>query len=153
MNANLSGLELLHVYGWAQQADLIHVLRSLPVLESLIIGDGSDLHADFFREFVPMHQNWLSMLVMSHSEGRISLLCPTLRSLLIERIDPTEQRELIPVLKEVVILRAVCGYPLERFTFSDVECGRKCELIGSQGGFMEEIVSLDGDSQPFKLDI
>ena len=153
VNANLSGLELLHVYGWAQQKDLVQVLRCLPVLESLIIGDGSDLHADFFREFVPMHQNWLSMLVMSHYEGQISLLCPMLRSLLIEGLDPTKQHELIPVLKEVVILRAVCGYPLERFTLSDIECGRKCDLIGSQGGFVEEIVSLDEDSEPFELDI
>ena len=54
VNANLSGLKLLHVYGWHQQAYLIQVLRCLPILETLIIGDGSDLDADCFREFVPM---------------------------------------------------------------------------------------------------
>ena len=32
VNANLSGLELLHVYGWYQQEDLIQALRCLPVL-------------------------------------------------------------------------------------------------------------------------
>ena len=50
VNANLSGLELLHVYGWFQQADLIQALRCLPVLKSLIIANGSDLDAAFFEE-------------------------------------------------------------------------------------------------------
>ena len=153
VNVNLSGLELLHVYGWYQQADLIQVFQCLPVLKSLVVGNASGLHAGFFREFIPMHQNWLSTLGTTHCEGRISLLCPMLKSLLIEGFDPTEKRELIPVLKEVVILRAVCGYPLERFAFSAIEFGRKCELIGSQGGFMTEIVSLDEDAKPFELDI
>ena len=153
VNANLSGLELLHVYGWYQQADLIQVLRCLPVLRSLVIGNGSGLHAGFFREFVPMHQNWLSTLEMTHYEDQISLLCPMLRSLLIEGFDPTEQQELTPVLKEVVILRAVCGHPLERLTFSAIDFGRKCELIGSQGGFVAEMVPLDEDAKPFRLDI
>ena len=153
VNANLSGLELLHVYGWYQQADLIQVLRSLPVLKSLIIGNASGLHAGFFREFVPIHQNWLSMLVMSHYEDRISLLCPMLRSLLIEGFDPTEKRELIPILKEIVILRAVCGYHLERFTFSVIKLGRKCELIGSQGGVVTEMHALEEGVKPFRLNV
>ena len=153
VNANLSGLELLHVYRWHQQADLIQALRCLPALKSLVIGNGSGLHEGFFWEFVPIHQNWLSTLMMSHYEGRISLLCPMLRSLLIEGFDPTEQRELVPVLKEVVILRAVHGYPLERFTFSSIELGRKRELIGSHGGFLAEMDSLDEGTKPFRLDI
>ena len=37
VKANLSGLEHLHVHGWYEQADLIHALRSLPVLTSLVI--------------------------------------------------------------------------------------------------------------------
>ena len=57
VNANLSGLELLHVYRWHQQADLIQALQGLPVLKSLVIGNGSGLHEGFFWEFVPIHQN------------------------------------------------------------------------------------------------
>ena len=153
VSANLSGLELLHVRGWHQQADLIQALRCLRVLKHLIIGHGSDLYAGFFREFVPMHQNWLSVLVSSHYEGHISLLCPTLRNLLIEGFDPTEQRELMPVLREVVILRAVCGSPLEMFTFYDFALGRMIELIGTHGNFVVKQIVLHEEEEPFKLDI
>jgi hypothetical protein len=80
VNANLSGLELLHVYGWYQQADLIQALRCLPVLKSLILGNGSDLDADFFGEFVPMHPNVTAVWMQSHDEGQMSaILCPMLR--------------------------------------------------------------------------
>ena len=70
-----------------------------------------------------------------------------LRSLLIEHV------ELLPVLKQLVTLRALCGFPLERFTLSSIEFGRKFELIGSQGGFVLEMDSLDEDAKPFRLDI
>ena len=144
VSANLSGLELLHVRGWHQQADLIQALRCLRSLKHLIIGHGSDLHAGFFREFVPMY-------VSSHYEGHISLLCPTLRRFWIEGFDPTEQRELMPVLKEVVILRAVSGSPLEMFTFYDLALGRMIELIGSHGNFVvKEDEYYEG---PFDLEI
>jgi len=72
VNVNLSGLELLHVYGWYQQADLIQALRCLPALKSLIIGNGSDLDADFFGEFVPMHLNETAVSIQSHDVGQIS---------------------------------------------------------------------------------
>jgi len=69
VNVNLSGLELLHVYEWYQQADLIQALRCLPVLKRLIIGYGSDLDADFFGEFVPMHLNDTAVSMHSHTSG------------------------------------------------------------------------------------
>ena len=154
VNANLSGLELLHVYGWYQQADLIQALRCLPVLKSLILANGSDLGVAFFGEFVRMYPNETAGLMQSHDDGRISaILCPMLRSLLIEGCDPTERVELIPVLKQVVTLRAMCWSTLKRFTLTVIEFGRKFELIGSQGGLVTEMDSLDGNFVPFRLDI
>ncbi len=101
-----------------------------------------------------MHPNETAVLMQLHDEGQIpAILCPMLRSLLIEGCDPTEPVELIPVLKQVVTLRAVCGSPLEKFTLSSIEFGRKFELIGSEGGFMAEMESLDEDAKPFRLDI
>ena len=152
VNANLSGLELLHVYGWFQQADLIQALRCLPVLKTMILANGSDLDAAFFEEFVPMHPNETTVLMQSHDEGQISaILCPMLRGLVIEGCSPSEQAKLIPVLEKLVILRAVFGSPLERFTLSDIEFGRKFELIGRQGGFVTEMGSMDEDAKPFRL--
>ena len=149
VNANLLGLVLLHVYEWYQQADLIQALRCLPVLKSLILAYTSDLGADFFGEFVPMGSNG-----NSSNEGHKSvILCPMLRSFLVEDFDSTVQPELIPVLKGVVTLRALTGSPLERFTLSAIEFGRKFELIGSQGGFMMEMDSLDENAKLFRLGI
>ena len=154
VNVNLSGLELLHVHRWYQQADLIQALRCLPVLKSLILANGSDLDAAFFGEFVPMHPKETTGLMQPHDECQISpILCPMLRSLLIERCGPPKPVELIPVLKQVVTLRAVCGSPLKRFTFSSIELGTKFELIGSQGCFVAEIGSMDEDAKPFRIDI
>ena len=155
MNANLVGLELLHVYGWYQQVDLIQALRCLPVLKSLILAYDSDLDAAFFGEFVPMHPNGTAGLTQSHNENRISpILCPMLRSLLIEECGATERvEELIPVLKQAVALRAVCGSPLEMLTLTSIEFGKQFELIGSQGDFVAEMESLDEDAEPFRLDI
>jgi len=154
VNVNLSGLELLHVYGRYQQADLIQALRCLPVLKSLIIGNGSGLDADFFEEFVPMHLNQTAVSIQSHDEGQISaILCPTLGSLLIEGCDFKQQLELMPFFKQVVTLRAACGSPLEEFTLFDFELGRKTELVGSHGSFVMETIVLDGDAGPVRLDI
>ena len=52
VNANLSGLELLHVYAWYHHADLIQALHCLPVLNTLVLANGSDLDVAFFGEFV-----------------------------------------------------------------------------------------------------
>jgi len=154
VNVNLSGLELLHVYGWYQQLDLIQTLRCLPVLKSLIIGNGSDLDADFFGEFVPMHLNETSVLIHSHDYGQTSaVLCPMLRSLLIEGCDFNQRLELMPFFKQVVTLRAACGSPLEDFTLFDFELGSKIELIGRYGSFVMETVVLGGDAGPFRLSI
>ena len=153
VNANLSGLELLHVYGWYQQADLIQTLRCLPVLKSFILAHGSDLDAAFFKEFVPKHTNETVGLMQSHERHVSAILCPMLRGLLIEGCGPTVPVEVIPVLKQVVALRAVCGSPLERFTLSAIDFGRQFELIGSQGSFVAEMVSLYEDAKPFRLDI
>ena len=154
VNANLSGLELLHVYGWYQQEDLIQALRCLPVLKSLILAIDLGLDEAFFGEFVPMHPHETDMLMQSHDEGQVLLiLCPLLRSLLIEECDPTKRVELIPILKQVFTLRAECGSPLKSLTLSSIGFGRKFELIGSQGGFVVEIDSMDENAKPFRLDI
>jgi len=153
VNVNLSGLELLHVYGRYQQVDLIQALQCLPALKSLIIGNGSDLDADFLGEFVLMHLNETAVSIQSHDEGQISaVLCPMLRSLRIEDRDLKIRLELIHVYKRVVTLRAVCGSPLESFTLFYFELGRTIELVGSHGSFVETIV-LGGDAEPFRLDI
>ena len=154
VNTNLLGLELLHVYGWYQQVDLIQALRCLPVLKSLIIAYGSYLDAAFFEEFVPVYPNETAGLIRSHHEDHVSpILCPILRSLLIEGCGPTEPVELTPILKRVVTLRAACGSPLDRFTLSAIEFGKQFELIRSQGDFMVEMDSLEEDAEPFRLDI
>jgi len=154
VNVNLSGLELLHVYGWYQQADLIQALRCLPALKRLIVGNGSDLDAHFFGEFGPMHLNKATVSIQSHDEGQISaVLCPMLSSLLIEGCDFKWQLKLMPIFKQVVTLRTTCGSPLEEFTLFDFEVGSKTELVGGHGGFVMEIIVLDGDTEPFSLDI
>jgi len=151
VNVNLSGLELLHVHEWYQQADLIQALRCLPALKRLIIGNGSDLDADFFGEFVPMQLNDTAVSIHSHDEGQISaVLCPLLRSLHIEGRDFKPRLELMPFF---VTLRALCGSPLEELTLFDFELGSKTELVGSCGSFVMETVVLGRDAEPFRLDI
>jgi len=152
VNVNLSGLELLHVHGWYQQADLIQALRCLPALKSLIIGNGSDLDAGFFVEFVPVYLNETATSIQLHGEGQIStVLCPMLWSLLIEGHDFKHRLELLPFFKQVVTLRAVCGSPLVEFTLFDFELGSKTELVGGHGIFVMEIIVLDADAGPFSL--
>jgi len=154
VNVNLSGLEILHVYGSYQQANLIQVLRCLPVLKSLIIGNGSDLGADFFGEFVRTPPNETAAMMQSHNEGHVSgVFCPMLRSLLIEECDLTQRPELIPVFRQVVTVRAWCGFPLKRFTLFDFAHRRKTRLIGRQGGFAVKTIVLGGDVKRFRLDI
>jgi len=154
VNANLSGLELLHVRGRHQQADLIQALRCLPALESLIIRNGSDLDADFFGDFVPMPPNETTASMQAHNGGHVSaVLCPMLKSLLIEEYDLTQRLELMPVFRQVVTLRTVCGSPLKRFTLFDFALGRKTRLIGRQGGFVVKIIVLGGGAKRFRLDI
>ena len=133
---------------------MIRALRCLPVLKSLILAYGTDLDSAFFEGFLPMGPNGTSVVRQSSDEGQKSvILCPMLRSFLIEEFDSTEQLELIPVLKDVVTLRAVGGSPLTTFTLFDFVLGRKFELVGSHGSFVVKNVALSGDSKPFRLEI
>jgi hypothetical protein len=154
VNANLSGIKLLHVHGWHQQADLIQALRCLPSLKSLIVGNGSDLDAEFFGEFVPMHPSDAAGLIHSHNEGQISaVLCPMLRRLIIEECDLEQRLELMPVLYQAVTLRAACGSPLKKITLFDFELRKKTTLIGSHWSFVIETVVLDENAESFRLNI
>ena len=136
VNTNLSGLEHLYVYGWHQQAYLIQALRCLPALKSLILGKGSGLDAEFFKEFVLLHPNETATLMQSPDGGQMAtILCPMLSSFLIEGCDLSRLLGLMPVFKEVVTLRATYGSPLEKFTFRNSELGKQIELIRrDQGG-------------------
>ena len=154
VNTNLSGLEFLHVYEWHQQAYLIQALRCLPALKSLIVGNGSDLVAEFFREFLPVHPNETAALMQSHNGDQIAaVLCPMLSSFLIEGSDLRQPLELMPVLKKVVTLRATHGSPLEKFTFLNFELGEKMELIGRDWSFVVTTFVLGEGARPFRLDI
>ena len=154
VNANLSGLELLHVHHWGVSTDLVQILRFLPVLEKLSVGNGKDLAVSFFRAFIPVGENRVSGLKNgSCDEGRIPPMpCPMLKGLFIEGVDPIVQPGLL-VLNEVVTLRAVGGSPLQTFTFSQFqpEYGTEFKLIRKDGSFGMEIVPLPMDARPFEL--
>ena len=81
------------------------------------------------------------------------VLCPRLECLQIEGINPTEGAEMIPVLKDIVTLRAIVGAPLKSFTFyfhGYPAAPQKWQLIGSDKGFtIDEVVLVE----PFQLDI
>jgi len=156
VNTRLSGLKLLSLSitdgGTSYFSDIPKTLGSLPALETLVL---HALHLDnpyvtFFEAFIPMNAQGTSEPIW---EGQIpKVLCPRLESLQIEDIDLIEQpAELMPVLKNIVTLRAILGSPLKSFTFYDGYPGKKkWELIGRDGGFtMEEVVP----AQRFKLDI
>jgi hypothetical protein len=159
VNANLSGLKLLHLLNdfndfvkWPT-IDVIKILRSLPALETLVFY-GKSLAApyvNFFEAFVPVDVRATSGLNQSRWEGQISgVLCPMLESLQIEGIRLTEQPKLMPVLKDIVTLRAIIGSPLKSFTFFDWTPDQKWELIGKNGCFiMEEVLP----AQMFQLEI
>ena len=157
VNANLSGLKLLHLYTEVELAyhtlDVVKILGSLPALETLVI-DGiylDDRYVDFFKAFVPMNAQGTSGLNQSSCEGQVSrVLCPRLESLQIEYIElPDEKTELIAVLKDIVSLRAMKGFPLKSFTILDWSLEEKWELIGRERSFTMEVVPF----QHFLLDI
>jgi len=161
VNANLSELNLLHMKDWPFDGDLIPILRSLPLLETLIIS--SQLGVVPFRAFLPMEANGTSGLKRTSSEGqRLDVLCPRLQSLQIEGQDPSVESELIPILKDIVTLRAECGSPLKEFTFSEFgesevgfgpEPGSQFELIGRNGSFVMEKIVLPEEAKEFELDM
>src|SRR5258706_5298590 len=157
VNTNLSGLRLLHLqYAYRKWPTIavIKILGSLPALETLIIG-----HAfltvpivNFFEAFVPMNVPGPSALNQSNWKGQISgVLCPTLECLHIEGICLTEQAELVPVLKDIVTLRAIIGSPLKSFTFYSLGYSgpQMWQLIGGDKCFITREVP----AQRFQLDI
>jgi len=154
VNAKLSGLKLLSLYitegGTSYFNDIPKILGSLPALETLVLHEqhlGSP-YFTFFEALIPMNAQDTSELIW---EGQIpEVLCPRLESLQIEYISPTDQPELVPVLKSILTLRAIIGSPLKSFTFYDDYPDKKWELIGRDGSFMmEEVIP----AQSFKLDI
>ena len=157
VNANLSGLNLLRMRGWPLNGDLIPILRSLQLLETLIIS--AQLGVVSFRAFLPIDANGTSGLNRTSSEGqRLDLLCPRLQSLQIEGQDPSAEPELIPILT----LRAECGSALKEFAFSEfkrnniglrLKPGSQFELIGRNGGFTMEKVVLHTVAKEFQLDM
>jgi len=153
VNAQLSGLKLLSLSttgdGTSYFNDIPKILGSLPALETLVLHK-RHLHypyVTFFEAFIPMNAQGNSEPIW---EGQIpEVLCPRLESLQIEYISPTDQPELMPVLKSIVTLRAIIGSPLKSFTFY-IDDPEKWELIGRDGSFMMERVI---PAQCFKLDI
>jgi len=160
VNAQLSGLKLLSLstteISTSYFNDIPKILGSLPALETLVLHEE---HLDypyvtFFEAFIPMNAQGTSEPIW---EGQIpEVLCPRLESLQIEHISPTDQPELMPVLKNIVTLRAIIGSPLRSFTFYhwdrdwDPNSAQKLELVGRDGSFtMKKVVP----AQRFKLDI
>ena len=155
VNANLSGLKLLHVLHLRgpPSIPITKILRLSPVLESLIIGVRCDSSSfvDCLLAFVPMNVPGPNQ---SSWEGQISgVLCPRLENLQIEGIILTEEIELMPVLKDIVTQRAAIECPLKSFTFyfnGYPATPQKWQLIGRDKGFtMEEVVP----AKNFRLDI
>ena len=158
VNANLSGLKLLHLWNTSYSheqyiGDTIKILRSLPALETLVIDEKYLVvpHVNFFGAFVPMDAQGTSGQNQSCWEGRIlRVVCPRLASLQIEGSSLTKQPGLMPILKDIVTLRAIIGSPLKSFTFYDWRPEKKWELIGTDRSFiMEEVVP----AQRFQIDI
>jgi hypothetical protein len=158
VNANLSGLKLLHLrvtrgYSQLPITEIIKILRSLPALETLVL-EGRYLvgrHVNLFEAFVPSDVPRTSGLNQSSWESQISgVLCPRLESLWIEDIRLNKESKIMPVLKDIVTLRAIICSPLKSFTFYHWNPKKKWELIGRDGGFnMERVVP----AVEFQLDI
>jgi hypothetical protein len=152
---SLSGLTLLHLQKWIFDGDLVPILRSVPLLETLIIS--ARLGVVPFRAFLPMDAYGISGLKQPSGEGQaLVLLCPRLQSLQIEGQRPSVEPELIPILKDIVTLRAECRSPLKYFTFSESSFGYRSqvELIGRTGSFtMGNVVVMRAKDKEFKLDI
>jgi len=145
VNSNLPGLKLLHLhcgvlnFKWPTRANIMRILRSLPALEILVIDDAyiTIPYVDFLKAFVPIDAQESTGLNQSSGEHQIlKVPCPNLQSLHIEGTNIIEQPAFIPVLKDVVTLRAVFGSPLKSFTI--YRDRRKWELIGRDGGFTIE---------------
>ena len=157
VNANLSGVKLLDLrfsYPTSPTNAIIKILESLPALETLITGTAFRIasYVDFFKAFVPMNVPATSGLNQSSWKGQISgVLCPRLESLQIAGTNLPGRANLMPVLKDIVTLRAINGYPLKSFTLYSFGFGasQKWRLIGKDNRFMMEEVA----PEPFGLGI
>jgi hypothetical protein len=158
VNANLSGLRCLYVLYMDCEVELIKILGSVPVLESLDIKYGGYLNVNVFRALVP---NQTSGLRESCGVTQIpTVLCPMLESVQVTGLFPTWKPELMHVLEEVVTLHAAVGSPLKTFTFfasrSQFWGGRLCryefEVIGGDGSFAIKVKEMYGVEIP-ELDI
>jgi len=160
VNANLSGLNLLHLKNWPHHGYLIPILRSVPLLETLIITNWAKMvttnvwaEVDLLRAFLPMDANGTSGLKPTSDEGKtLTVLCPRLRHLQVECEDCWVEPNLVPFAKDIITLRAECGSPLKVFTFFQLGCklGRKFELIGRDG---TEMRILSDEVKKFTLHI
>jgi len=154
VNAQLSGLKLLSLSTTRDSTsyfnDVPKILGSLPALETLVLHKKHLVYPNvtFFEAFIPINAQGTSEPMW---EGQTpEVLCPRLESLQIEGIHPTFQPGLMPVLNNIVTLRAIVGSPLKSFTFYYGIFNQKWELIGRDGSFtMEKGVP----AQRFKLDI
>ena len=156
VNVNLSGVKLLALstgkYNGSCFSDITEILGSLPSLETLVLTRKLIIapYVTFFEAFIPMNAQGTSGLSRSGWEGQISgVLCPRLESLQIEGIRLDRRPEMMPVLKDIVTLRAITGSPLKSFTFYHWP-PKKWQLIGRDRSFIMERVA---PAQKFQLDI
>ena len=154
VNANLSGLNLLHLKNWLPKVDLTPILRSVPFLETLIIAGWHGW--DSLRVFLPIDAKGTSRLKRTRTKGKtFAVLCPRLRHLQIEGRHVGGQPDRVPFAKDIITLRAECGSPLNVLTVSEIsrKPGRKFEFIGRDGSFTVQISVLADKAEEFKLDI
>jgi hypothetical protein len=151
VHTNLSGLKRLHLKRWHFHGNLDQVLRPLRSLETLAFSFPPDMEC--FGSLLPLSANEASELKQSRSEGHSpGVFCPILQSLQLVGTDPSKAPSLIPILKNVVNLRALYGSPLKSFTFTSPYPHHQVELIGSDGSFTIGNSVLVTDPWRFRLD-
>ncbi len=152
VNANLSGLNLLHLKDWRYHGDLIPILKSAPLLETLIITTCDNMGP--LMALLPMDANGTSRMKQTSGEGKtLAVLCPRLLHFHMENEEFRVHSDLISFVKDIFTLRAECGSPLKVFTFSQFWHGRKVSLIGQDGGLIMEESFLAEGAKKFELDI
>ena len=154
LKTNLSALNLLHMKRWPAGGDLIPILRSLPLLETLIITTWFGMKS--FGAFLPMDANGSSGPRQTSGEGEpLAVLCPRLRHLQIEIDSPRVLPNMIPLAKVIITPRAECGSPLQVFTILDFSTRpiKKFELIGRDGSLTIGKSVVAEKVKGFQLDI
>ena len=139
MNANLLGLNLLHMKHWPYLGDMIPIIRLLPLLETLIITTQGGVN--LFRAFLPIDANGTSGAKQASGEGKtLAIVCPRLQYLQIGHEGSWLQPGLIPSAKDIITVHAEYGSPLKIFTLFEflLRPRRKLELIGRDGSFIME---------------